>query len=154
VKSPPYSVASEKIVLGSVLTEPLVLREIKPILTDGRVFFRPEHGRLYNLLIELCQKQPPLDPEQIIGAVAGKPFNEEQLQEIAGSAVDRRHAVDQAEIVAEKARMRALIDALSDLVHDAYHSPDGFAAIVARARARLDQLCSQSPQESLKGRRK
>ncbi|MCI0365196.1 MAG: hypothetical protein L0Y44_13085 [Phycisphaerales bacterium] len=154
VKSPPYSVASEKIVLGSVLTEPSVLREIKSILADGRVFFRPEHGRLYNLLIEVCQKQPPVDSEHIISAVVGKPFTEDQLHEIAASAVDSQHAVDQAQVVAEKFRMRALIDALSDILHDAYHSDDGFQAIVDRARNRLDQLSAHRAKKALKGRGK
>ena len=36
--------------------------------------------------------------------------------------------------------MRRLIDAISDTLNDAYHSPDGFDAILSRARKRLNKL--------------
>lgn len=154
VKTPPYSVGAEKLVLGSVLLEPKALKPIQKILADGRAFFRPEHARLYDSLIDVCARQPGVESEQLIDAVATVACTPEQLRVLADSGIDPNRAIEQANVVAEKAKMRDFIDALSDILHDAYHSTDGFQAILDRARSRLDQVSTNSAKKSLKGRGK
>lgn len=144
-KVPPYSVHSEKVLLGSMLREPRIVKDVKKIISDGDGFFRPEHGRLYDAMIKASRKRRSLDTESLIAAATapGTLDNAEaanQLRELVDVAEDPAKALEHAKVIAEKARMRRLIDAISDTLNDAYHSPDGFDAILSRARKRLNKL--------------
>ena len=144
-KVPPYSVHSEKVLLGSMLREPRIVKDVKKIISDGDGFFRPEHGRLYDAMIKASRKRRSLDTESLIAAAAASGTLDnagaaEQLRELVDVAEDPAKALEHAKIIAEKARMRRLIDAISDTLNDAYHSPDGFDAILSRAHQRLDTL--------------
>lgn len=145
-KVPPYSVHSEKVLLGSMLREPGIVKDVKKIISDGDVFFRPEHGRLYDAMIKASRKRRSLDTEKLIAAAAAAPGTldnvgtADQLRELVDVAEDPTKALQHAQVIAEKARMRRLIDAISDILHDAYYSPDGFDAILSRAHQRLDKL--------------
>ena len=50
VKVPPYSVVSEKAVIGSLLRDPGLRHDVAQLLPDGGAFFRPDFGRLYDRL--------------------------------------------------------------------------------------------------------
>jgi replicative DNA helicase len=144
IKAPPYSVASEKVVLGSILRRPATLVEIRKIIPGGNVFFRPEHGRMFNMIIETCGKQA-VETEQLIGLLAAsakgdQASGEPQLRAIASAGGEPSAAVHHARIVAEKARMRRLIDSLTDILNEAYHSEDGFDAILKKSLSRLQEL--------------
>lgn len=144
-KVPPYSVHSEKVLLGSMLREPRIVKDVKKIISDGDVFFRPEHGRLYDAMIKASRKRRSLDTESLIAAAAAPGTLDntgaaDQLRDLVDVAEDPSKALQHAKVIAEKARMRRLIDATSDILHDAYYSPDGFDAILSRAHQRLDKL--------------
>ncbi len=144
-KVPPYSVHSEKVLLGSMLREPGIVKDVRKIISDGDGFFRPEHGRLYDAMIKASRKRRSLDTESLIAAAAAPGALDnagaaDQLRELVDVAEDPTKALQHAKIIAEKARMRRLIDAISDTLNDAYHSPDGFDAILSRARKRLNEL--------------
>src|SRR5688572_3785355 len=144
LKAPPYSVASEKIVLAAILRSPTILQDVQRILPNSAVFFRPEHARLYDLLMTLGQ-QSACDSEQLIAILAAQSSkagasDEDQLRQLAATGQDLATALHHANVVAEKDRMRRLIDALTDMLHDAYHSDDGYNAIVSRAKKRLAEF--------------
>ena len=144
-KVPPYSVHSEKVLLGSMLREPGIVKDVKKIISDGDVFFRPEHGRLYDAMIKASRKRRSLNTESLIAAAAAPGTLDnvgavDQLRELVDVAEDPTKAIQHAKIVAEKAKMRQLIDTISDTLNDAYHSSDGFEAILSRARKRLNEV--------------
>lgn len=155
IKAPPYSVASEKIVLASILRHPGFLVDVKRVLPSGSLFFRPEHSRLFNLVSDVCAQQPAMESEQLIAKVAAaapspgdrnakgeRGSGEAQLRELAAAAHEPAAALHHARIVAEKARLRLLIDLLTDMLSAAYRNEDGFEPLIARVRERLDQLQS------------
>ncbi len=117
-KVPPYSVHSEKVLLGSMLREPRIVKDVKKIISDGDGFFRPEHGRLYDAMIKASRKRRSLDTESLIAAAAAPGSLDiagaaDQLRELVDVAEDPTKALQHAKIIAEKDRMRRLIDAIS-----------------------------------------
>ena len=62
------------------------------------------------------------------------------MRELARVASDPGSVDDQARVVAEKAQMRRLIDAISDSLHDAYYSDENCAAVLERTRKRLAEV--------------
>lgn len=144
-KIPPYSVHSEKVVIGSMLGDPAVIESIRGHLAGGDSFFRPENGRLFDAMLSLAKSSRRLTSDTLIARLAEQkvldPSGEtEPLRELAAAAEPSDKALAHAKVVAEKARMRLLIDGVSDILHDAYHSDDGFAAILARARKKLTEI--------------
>ncbi|MHC5022897.1 MAG: DnaB-like helicase N-terminal domain-containing protein [Planctomycetota bacterium] len=144
-KIPPYSVHSEKVVLGSMLADPELIEQVRPILGAGDVFFRPENGRLYHAMLAVSSTSPRLTSETLIGQLADQRIlnrdgDPEPLRAFAAAAEPGPRALTHAKNVAEKARMRLLIDAVSDMLHDAYSSDDGFKAILHRARKKLTEV--------------
>ena len=144
-KVPPYSIVAEKLLLGGMLRTPGLVDEVYELIEGPEVFFRPEHGSLYQALGEAGGRGRGEGLDALIRRIedTGK------LERIGGARVirdlerdapDRAGALQQAHLVAEKGRMRALIDTASDILHDAYHSDDTAEAIIRKAKRRLTQL--------------
>lgn len=149
-KVPPYSVYSEKVVLGSILRDPSLVTTMRKILTSGKAFFRSEHEALYDLLIEIKPTRKGPDTLELIDSLVARDLpgdagSEQRLTELAEAGQDVEGAAEHARVVLEKARMRHLIDTVSDILHDAYHSEEGFEVVLGRARERLEALARYKP---------
>lgn len=145
IKVPPYSVHSEKVVLGSMIAEPALIANIRGIIPSGESFFRPEHGRIFDAVVQMHQRHNPSTTKELLHALEAHGFveqlgGESLLRELARENADPAAAADQAQIVANKAKMRWFIDAISDSLHDAYYSRDDYEAVLERAQSRLRAL--------------
>jgi replicative DNA helicase len=144
-KIPPYSVHSEKVVVASLLAEPALIPLVSPILGTGDVFFRLEHGRVYDAMLAATRRSRKISSEKLIATLAEERILDRNgdpgpLNDLAAAGEPEPRAISHARIVAEKARMRLLVDAISDMFHDAYHNDDGFTVVLARARERLAEV--------------
>jgi replicative DNA helicase len=145
-KTPPYSIHSEKAVLGSVLADPKLFDDVRAILGDDpRVFFRDDMTAIWSALVRLRSAgELPADSRALRDALAGAGFahpdRQSDLREIAGSAVERRALTQHAETVREKARRRHLLAAVTDVIHELYYSAEPTDAILDRFRASLDGI--------------
>ncbi len=145
IKVPPYSVHSEKVVLGSMIAQPALIGSICRIITGGESFFRPEHGRIFDAVIQMHRRHKPATTKELLHALEAHGFverlgGESVLRELARENADPAAAADQAQIVANKAKMRRFIDAMSDSLHDAYYSHDNYEAVLERTQERLRAL--------------
>ncbi len=145
IKVPPYSVHSEKVVLGSMIAEPALIAGIRGIIPSGESFFRPEHGRIFDAVIQMHRRYKPATTKDLLHALQAHGFvdqlgGESLLRELARENADPAAATDQAQIVANKAKMRRFIDAISDSLHDAYYSHDDYEAVLERTQGRLRAL--------------
>jgi replicative DNA helicase len=139
--SPPYSVASEKIILATLLRDPQAIVALRSLELHADDFFRPEHGKLFHAINAACivdseltsstlttQLKNSSDPLNIVDAL------------LASAVIDTTSALHHATLVIEKARQRRLIDTLSNILHDAYQNTDGCDAVIKRAKKRLTEL--------------
>jgi len=145
IKVPPYSVHSEKVVLGSMIAEPKLIAPLKEVIERGETFFRIEHARIFDALIEVQSKQQPTTTDELMHALDAHEAmerlgGESLLRELARDASDPGAVDDQARVVAEKAKMRQLIEVISDSLNDAYYSGEDYTAVLERTRARLVEL--------------
>ncbi len=145
VKVPPYAVHSEKVVLGSMIAEPKLIAPMNEVIERGEIFFRTEHGRIFDALIEMQIKHKPTSTDELMHALEAHQAverlgGESLLRELARENADPGAVNDQARVVAEKAQMRRFIEAISDSLHDAYYSDENCAAVLERTRGRLAEL--------------
>lgn len=149
-KTPPYSVHAEKTMLGAVIVEPKLMSKMAKIIAGGDVFFRSQHGQLYDAMLAVHQKRQKPDMAALVKtladrgqleAVGGQSF----LMELADGAREQGDPVEHAVQIRDKALLRRLIDAASDTLTEAYRGQLRFEELLARARARLDALTEPEP---------
>ena len=137
----PLDLAAERGVLGSLLLKPDVCDDVALILRPED-FADESHQVLFRHLLDLHDGGKRIDTTIIldrlrskgdlerVGGVAG-------IGEIVQSVPHAAHASHYARIVREKALLRALIDAGTDILRDAYDSTDEPKELLSRAESRI-----------------
>lgn len=151
LRIPPQSVEAEQAVLGGLMLAPESLSEVADLLTD-QDFYRRDHQLIWRAIVELGEKGKPYDAvtlgewfdSQGLGEqVAGGAY----LVELASTTPSAANIRAYAEIVADKALLRAGITAGTELVNNCF-MPDGLESqqIIAAAASDIAQLTARGPQ--------
>jgi replicative DNA helicase len=135
--------------LGAMILEPSVIHDVLSIIKDPKAFFLEAHAAIYAALVKTYdQKQAgnlvllaeALGDAGQLKDVGGLKYLEKLAAETPGPAT----AVHFAKIVADKHRLRRLIDAGGRIVYDAYHAgdtgPEGSKEIVDAAEAMVFEI--------------
>jgi replicative DNA helicase len=121
---PPHNEDAEKSVLGSILLDKEALYEVLEILRPED-FYSEMHKEIYTSIIELYRKSQPVD----ILPVSEELKKRKTLEMVGGRAYvallssvvpSTSNAGGYAKIIAEKAVLRKLIGASSDIIEKAY----------------------------------
>lgn len=134
---PPQSIEAEQSVLGSMLIDkevvPVVMEILKP-----EDFYRPDHREIYNVIIELFDRAQPIDlitvSERLklhgkLDLVGGL----EYLSNIATEVPTTANVKNYSKIVEEKALLRKLIKASSDIVDLGFSASEEVSYILDKA---------------------
>jgi replicative DNA helicase len=144
-QGPPYSIHSERVAVASMVRFPSLIGRMREILPDPSVLYSATHERQYRALLQAHENSSPAttaDLSAVLGtlglieAIGGTAA----LRELAAEGLEETAALDHARNLAEKARMRRLIETLAELLNQAYRSNEGFDALLKSARKRLDAL--------------
>ena len=140
----PAHVDAERAVLGSILLKPDVCDDIALIVRPDD-FADEAHQVLYRHLLELHDSGKRIDITIVLERlrtqgdlerVGGAPAITEILESVPHAA----HASHYAHIVRDKAMLRSLIDASTDILRDAYDASDEPRDLVSRAEAKIFQI--------------
>ncbi|ARU46963.1 replicative DNA helicase [Corynebacterium silvaticum] len=128
-RQPPHDVEAEQGVLGAMLLSPQTVIEIVEVLTPED-FYRPAHQLIYSAMIDLFSDNKEIDPVIVaarldrnndLERVGGAPY----LHTLISSVPTAANARYYAEIVAEKALLRQLVDAGTRVVQLGYEGTEG-----------------------------
>jgi replicative DNA helicase len=140
----PANVDAERAVLGSILLKPDVCDDIA-LLVKPEDFADEAHQVLYRHLLELHDSGKRIDTTIVLERlrtqgdlerIGGAPAIVDILESVPHAA----HASHYAQIVRDKAMLRSLIDASTDILRDAYDASDEPRELVARAEAKIFQI--------------
>ncbi|MDK1031016.1 MAG: replicative DNA helicase [Planctomycetia bacterium] len=140
-KVPPHSDEAEMAVLGSMMLDRDAIGTVSQFL-EADVFYTPQHGILFQVLLELYDKNHPIDlvtvQEELrrqnqLDSVGGTAY----IAELAGSVPSAASAEFYANIVKQKALLRGLIDSAGQILRDAYQSTDETDTILDRSEQRI-----------------
>ena len=156
LKLMPQSIEAEEAVLGAVLVNPLSLGRIVETLKPES-FYKPAHRTIYTACLELFKKNDPidivtvsqylLDKDELEG-VGGRSY----INDLAMNVVTTANIEYYAKIIREKEIKRALINAGSEIVSDAYENEDTDIALdnaqkrifnIAASKDTTDLVCIQ-----------
>ncbi|CND60510.1 TPA: replicative DNA helicase [Streptococcus agalactiae] len=150
----PHDIQAEQSVLGSIFIKPEKIIEVAEYLKPDD-FYRPAHKILFKTMISLADRGEAIDIVTIKSAlestdelslIGGISY----LAEIVNAVPTSTHAEHYAKIVAKKARLRAIIDNLSETVGDAYDADMDIDEIVAKAEQSLIRISQQASKSAFR----
>lgn len=140
-KIPPQNIEAEQAVLGSVLIDKEVLFKIGGIL-KSEDFYRDDHRDIFGAMLDLFEKRSPIDLVTLTDELKRKKKLEASggatyLTSLANSTVSSAHVVKHAEIVSEKAVLRRLISAATQIIEQSYQEREDIPLILDRSEQAL-----------------
>ena len=147
LRIPPQSIQSEQAVLGGLMLAPDAWPKIADKLTETD-FYRRDHQLIYRAIAEMAEADPPkpydavtlgewFESQGMSELVAGGAY----LIELASTTPSAANITAYAAIVRDKAMLRELIDAGTQVVNDAFQ-PEGreSSELVAAASLHFSQI--------------
>ncbi len=161
-RTPPHAVDAERSLLGAILLDPGVLNDVVELLPGPESFYKEAHSTIYKSLVDtfdahqsgdLVQLTESLRARGVLDRVGGTGY----LMELAEAVPSAASAPYYARLIADSARLRKLIDAASEILHDAYTqadgTPDSAKRVIDLAEKRIFDIASEdinAEPESLK----
>ncbi|MBF6178611.1 replicative DNA helicase [Nocardia otitidiscaviarum] len=152
-RQPPHDMAAEQSVLGGMLLSKDAIADVVEVIRPGD-FYRPAHQAVYDAILDLYGRGEPADPVTVSAAldrrgelkrIGGPPYLVTLTQTVPTAA----NAGYYAEIVAEKAILRRLVEAGTRIVQYGYAGADGqdVAEVVDRAQAEIYEVTERRSTE-------
>ncbi len=153
-KQPPQDLAAEQSVLGGMMLSKDAIADVVEVLTPTD-FYRPAHQAVYDTVLDLYGRGEPADPITVsaelerrgeLGRVGGAPY----LHTLIATVPTAANAGYYAEIVAEKAVLRRLVEAGTRIVQMGYNGAEGTSEIdevVDRAQAAIYEVTERRMSE-------
>ncbi|MGV9709577.1 replicative DNA helicase [Gordonia sp. NPDC003424] len=152
-RQPPQDLVAEQSVLGGMLLSKDAIADVVDKLRSSD-FYRPAHQAVYEAVLELYGKGEPADAVTVsaelerageLRRVGGAPY----LHTLISTVPTAANAGYYAEIVAEKAILRRLVEAGTRIVQFGYAGADGqdVAEVVDRAQAEVYEVTERRTAE-------
>ncbi len=134
-RQPPQDIAAEQSALGGMLLSEQAISVVMEIVQEAD-FYRPAHQIIYATMMELYGNGQPVDPVTVAAEltrsgqlmrVGGAPY----LHTLISAVPTAANAGFYAEIVAEKATLRRLVEAGTRIVQLGYGADTGLAGDVS-----------------------
>ncbi|NUS42598.1 MAG: replicative DNA helicase [Mycobacteriaceae bacterium] len=152
-RQPPHDMVAEQSVLGGMLLSKDAIADVLERIRPGD-FYRPAHQSVYDAVLDLYGRGEPADPVTVSALLDRRG----DLKRIGGAAYlvtltqtvpTAANAGYYAEIVAEKAILRRLVEAGTRIVQYGYAGADGqdVAEVVDRAQAEVYEVTERRTAE-------
>ncbi len=152
-RQPPQDLAAEQSVLGGMLLSKDAIADVVEVFgaAAADVFYRPAHQTVYETILDLYGRGEPADAVTVSAElqrrgellrIGGAPY----LHTLIATVPTAANAAYYAEIVAEKATLRRLVEAGTRIVQLGYHGAESgdVADVVDRAQAAIYDVTERS----------
>ena len=145
-RQPPQDIPAEQSVLGAILLSKDAIADVVEMLKPDD-FYRPAHQTVYECVLDLYGRGEPADPVTVSAElerrgellrIGGAPY----LHTLIAAVPTAANAAYYAEIVADRAILRRLVEAGTRIVQLGYHGGEGADTddIVDRAQAAVYEV--------------
>jgi replicative DNA helicase len=152
-RQPPQDLTAEQSVLGGMLLSKDAIADVVEIIRPDD-FYRPAHQTVYDCILDLYGRGEPADAITVSAELqrrgelirlGGAPY----LHTLIATVPTAANAAYYAEIVAEKAILRRLVEAGTRIVQLGYHGAEGaeVSDVVDRAQAAIYEVTERSTSE-------
>ncbi|AEH44462.1 replicative DNA helicase [Thermodesulfatator indicus DSM 15286] len=149
---PPQDIEAEKCVLGSIFLDNNALLKVVEFLNPGD-FYRAAHGAIYRTMLELFNRNEPIDLVTVHAALKERDLLEQvggaaYLAELAELVPTAANVVYYANIVREKSILRRLIMASTEIVTRCYEGADPVDDLLEEAERAIFEIRAQGNKRS------
>lgn len=146
---PPHSTNAEEAVLGAMLFDKESIGVAYEILREGKVFYNPSHGKIFDVIVALFNNFKPADITTVADVLekgghltdcGGRVKLVDLMSGVASSANLEHHA----NIVYDKFQLRETIRVSQNIIHDCFRQEDETPYILNRAEASLYEITNRS----------
>ncbi|MEM9493679.1 MAG: DnaB-like helicase N-terminal domain-containing protein, partial [Myxococcota bacterium] len=142
---PPHAIEAEMALLGSMILDWQVVGDVIQLIQSPDDFFKPAHGAIYHVLVELYDQQQSIDMVQLNQKLVDKSLLDqvgglEYLVELAESVPSASSATHYASIVHDKALLRRLIDEAGQILEDCYTTDEKVVDLLDRVETRIFEI--------------
>jgi len=143
-KMPPQNMEAEQSVLGGILIENGAIHKVMEILTPDD-FYRDSHKKIFNSLLDLSERDEPADLITLthelrkidkLDSIGGASYVASLIDSIPTAANIEYYA----RIVKEKAILRKLIEAATDIVTQSYEDRQDVEGLLDEAERAIFQI--------------
>ena len=143
----PHNVQAEQTVLGCMLKDRTSIAQAAEALT-GYDFYRESHKAIFNAILELYQRDTPIDMVTLIEhlksteklqAVGGMTY----ISELANSVESTINLASYVKIVEDKSLLRKLIKASADIMEESYTKQDDVESVLDGAEKRIFDIAEK-----------
>jgi replicative DNA helicase len=153
-RRPPYSEDAEQAVISAMLMDTDALIRATEFVDDS-MFYREAHRRMFRAMLAVNQRGDVVDPLTLtseletrgeLEAVGGKDYITVLLDAVPTAANVEYHA----KIVRERALVRRLVEAATEIVTEAYEGKGDAGTLLAHAEQRIFQISQQRGREGFR----
>jgi replicative DNA helicase len=151
-KLPPQNMEAEQSILGSILLENSAVNSVLEVMSKGD-FYSEAHRKIFNLMVELSEKNEPVDIITLSNALRDKGL----LDSIGGTAylaslVDNvpsaANVANYAKIVKEKAILRGLISSATEIITSCYETGTDVDQVLDQAEHSIFEIAENKVRPS------
>ncbi len=151
-KVPPQNLEAEQSILGSILLENIAINSVLEVMSKDD-FYSEAHRKIFNLMVELSEKNEPVDIITLSNALRDKNL----LDSIGGTAylaslVDNvpsaANVANYAKIAKEKAILRGLIGSATDIITSCYATGTDVDDVLDRAEHSIFEIAENKVRPS------
>ncbi|MDF1525505.1 MAG: replicative DNA helicase [bacterium] len=140
-KVPPQNLEAERAVLGAILMDNESIYAVMEIL-DSSAFYQPSHRLIFSTMLELSERGDPIDIVTLAerlrsGGGLDKAGGPDYIPTLADEVPTAAGVVNYATIVREKATLRSLIEASTEIVHNCFETPGEVDQVLDDAERRI-----------------
>ncbi|NUU22896.1 MAG: hypothetical protein HOV68_15500, partial [Streptomycetaceae bacterium] len=149
IQEPPHDLDAEKAVLGVCMAGPYIVSQIRQVLPDPKLFFRPAHQTIYRAFIDLADADAPTDIVPLKDALTRRG----ELDRVGGdlylfdlyqAAVYTGDPLYHARIIARHAQLRTAQEAITRAAQRLQRDDvDDVEGILAEARDVIDKAAAE-----------
>lgn len=138
----PYNLEAEQSVIGSMLLSKDAILSATEIIEDSRAFYNPQHQEIFTAIVDLFKENKPVD----LITLSNKLKDVNTLERVGGVSyltdlIDRVPSYSNVKhyctIVEEKALLRELIQASTELINDCYEAKKDPQEVLQEAEKKI-----------------
>jgi replicative DNA helicase len=151
-KQPPQAIEAEMSLLGSMILDPKVIPDVLPFTRRSEDFYNESNGAIFKAIVDLYDQRNSGDLVQLVDLLRDRRVLDGiggvgYLEQLAASVPTSVNAPHFAKIVAEKAKLRRLIDTAGSILYDAYHvgdlGPEGAREVLDKAEMAVFEIAQE-----------
>lgn len=150
-----HSIESERSLLSAMLSEPeSVIDEAMDQGLRGEDFFNPAHQELFNALIDMRNKNTPIDPSTVLQYLSDRKLTESVggaalLGDLAAGVVSVMTAPAHIKTVRQKSILRKLQNACTKIVYDSHERQHEMESVVDEAESLIFGITDHSASQQI-----